>query len=294
MNIMMLLHCNGRDLQPKVVRMLEFLGPNRDACRTAMENLMQLDDQTVATGHAPYSTAPDLLKKIKERCNRLQHIFSIHTCECAENANFFKPVPAVSAIFWKRKIAGMAYFLFLKPDFPVPYNTLLILGLLDDKTLLVHCVHVSELEFEMIKQSGAKICLCPGSNRFLGNGQAPVEQMVALGLLPALGSDSAASNQSLDIWREMQILATQNPNLAPADILAMATTGGAVALRQEADFGSLALGKEAKFIHVSSPDLLCCKESSQLIDVLVVNGKPAEIQWISTGCECVEKQRCRI
>ncbi len=288
------LHCTGGDVQPTVIRMLEFLGPNRDACCMALDNLMQLDEQTVATGHAPYSTAPDLLKEIKKRCNRLQHVFSVHACECAGEREFVQAGTGCFRDFLEKKNSWDGVFPFSENGFSGTIQYFAHLGLLDDKTLLVHCVHVSLQELQIIKQSGARICLCPGSNQFLGSGQAPVEQMVALGLLPALGSDSAASNESLDIWREMQLLATHNPHLAPADILAMATTGGAAALLHDADYGSLAVGKKAEFIHVSSADLLRCNESSKLIDVLVVNGKPAEIQWISNVCEFVEQQRCRI
>lgn len=276
------LHCPSGNLQPRVVRMLEYLAPNRDACRTAIQNLMQLDDERAATGHAPYSTAPELLIKIKRRCNRLHHIFSVHACECAEEREFLQAGTGSFRDFLDQKNSWDGTFPFSETGFSgtIPYFA--HLGLLDDKTLLVHCVHIADQELQLIKQAGARVCLCPGSNQFLGNGQAPVEQMVALGLLPALGSDSAASNQSLDIWREMQILAKDYANLAPADVLAMATMGGAAALLHETDFGCLAVGQKAKFIHVSSAALLSCKDSSQLVDVLVLSGKPAEIEWVST------------
>ncbi len=276
------LDCADGELQPKVVRMLEFIGPNKEACRTAMRKLMQLDDKTAATGHAPYSTAPDLLKEIKKRCHRLQHIFSIHACECADEREFLQAGTGCFRDFLEKKNSWDGVFPFSETGFSGTIPYLAHLGLLDDKSLLVHCVHVSEKELLLIKDSGAKICLCPGSNEFLGNGHAPVEQMVALGLLPALGSDSAASNQSLDIWREMQILAMRHIRIAPADILTMATMGGAQALLHETEYGSLAVGQSAKFIHVSSPVLRTCNDSAHLMDILVSNGKPAEIEWVSS------------
>ncbi len=276
------LHCDGDNLRPKVVRMLELLGPNKGACQMAMENLKQLDDQRAATGHAPYSTAPDLLVKIKKRCNRLQHIFSIHACESVHEREFVSAATGSFRDFLEKKNSWDGVFPFSETDFSGTIQYFAHLGLLDDKTLLVHCVHVSEQELQVIKESDAKICLCPGSNQFLGCGHAPVEQMVALGLLPALGSDSAASNQTLDIWREMQLLATQHTTIASADILAMGTMGGAAALLSEAEFGCLAVGQKAKFIHVSSTVLHNCADSSQIVDTLVLHGKPAEIEWVST------------
>ncbi|TKB27644.1 hypothetical protein FCL47_05805 [Desulfopila sp. IMCC35006] len=269
-------------LQPKIVRMLEFIGPNKKGCQAAMTNLLHLDENTAATGHAPYSTAPDLLKEIKKRCRRLQHIFSIHACECADEREFLQTGTGCFRDFLEKKSSWDGIFPFSETGFSGTIQYFAHLGLLDDTTLLVHCVHVSAKELLVIKDSGAKICLCPGSNGFLANGHAPVELMVDLGLLPALGSDSAASNQSLDIWREMQILAVNHTRIAPADILAMATMGGAQALLHETEYGSLAVGRSAKFIHVSSPDLRICNDSAHLMDILVANGKPAEIEWVSS------------
>ena len=104
----------------------------------------------------------------------------------------------------------MEFFLFLNPGFPGTIEYFDHLGILDDKTLLVHCVHVSDNELQLIKKRGSRICLCPGSNEFLGVGLAPVEKMVDLGLLPALGTDSPASNMTIDMWREMQMLTEQS------------------------------------------------------------------------------------
>jgi cytosine/adenosine deaminase-related metal-dependent hydrolase len=106
--------------------------------------------------------------------------------------------------------------------------------------------------------------------------------MVALGLLPALGSDSPTSNRTIDLWREMQLLVKAHPPLDQSTVLAMATLGGARALRREADFGSLTVGKKAEFLHVSSTHLLGCTDEQQLVKELVSGGKPAEITWVTT------------
>ncbi|NOR22805.1 MAG: amidohydrolase family protein [Desulforhopalus sp.] len=270
----------GDDFQPKVLRMLEHLGPNREACRIALEKLTQLDTRISVTGHAPYSTAPELLLEIKTRCNQLQHIFSIHTCESREEREFLRTGSGCFRDFLEKKNSWDGVFSFSESGFAGTIEYFDHLGLLDDKTLLVHCVHVSESELPLIKERGARICLCPGSNKFLDVGLAPVEQMVALGLLPALGSDSPASNKVTDIWREMQLLVKSHPNLEHSAILAMATLGGAKALRHEADVGCLSVGKKAKFIHVSSASLKRCSDVNQLIKELVSGGKPTEVEWV--------------
>jgi cytosine/adenosine deaminase-related metal-dependent hydrolase len=87
------------------------------------------------------------------------------------------------------------------------------------------------------------------------------------------------------MWREMQILADSHADLDCSTILAMATMGGARALRHDSDLGSLAVGKNAKFIHVSSAALKGCRDGEQLVKELVSGGKPTEITWVSNAYE---------
>jgi len=276
------LYCCDDKVRPQVVRFLEYLAPNLDACRTSLENLEKLDDRIVATGHAPYSTAPELLQKIKKRCNHLQHIFSIHTAESADEGEFLRRGKGCFRDFLEKKNSWDGLFSFFESGFPGTVDYFDYLGILDHNTLLVHCVHISEPELQLIKERGAGICLCPGSNQFLGVGSAPVERMVELGLLPALGTDSPASNLTIDMWREMQILTKSYPNIDSSTVLAMATIGGAKALQHDSFLGSITVGKKAKLIHVSSPNLKCCSDAGQLVKELVSEGKPNQIKWVST------------
>ena len=121
---------------------------------------------------------------------------------------------------------------------------------MDERTLCIHAVHVSEEEIDLLAAACAKVCLCPTSNRFLRVGRAPVRGYLERGILPALGTDSRASNPELSLWREMRVLAEENPELDPARIFAMATLGGAQALGLEADYGALAPGRKADILVV--------------------------------------------
>lgn len=275
------LHCDRDELQPRVVRLIEYLAPNLDACRLSLENLEKLDDRIIATGHAPYSTAPELLRKIKKRCDLLQHIFSIHTAESEDEVRFLQTGRGCLRDFLEKRNSWDRTFSFSESGFPGTVDYFDYLGILDRNTLLVHCVHISESELQLIKERGAGICLCPGSNQFLGVGSAPVGRMVEMGLLPALGTDSPASNHTTDMWREMQILSKSYPNVDSSTVLAMATIGGAKALRHDSFLGSIAAGKKAKLIHVSSANLKCCSDAEQLVKELVSGGEPTEIKWVS-------------
>lgn len=275
------LHCYEDKVQPQVVRLIEYLAPNLDASRISIENLEKLDDRIIATGHAPYSTAPELLQKIKKRCDLLQHVFSIHTAESEDEVEFLRTGKGCFRDFLEKKNSWDGTFSFSELGFPGTVDYFDYLGILDNKTLLVHCVHISETELQLIKERGAGICLCPGSNQFLGVGSAPVERMVEIGLLPAIGTDSPASNHTIDMWREMQILNRSHSSLDSSTVLAMATIGGAKALRHDSFLGSITVGKKARLIHVSSANLKCCSDAKQLVKELVSGGKPTEIKWVS-------------
>ncbi len=270
------------DVWPEVLRLLECLGPTHPAILAVQEKIANLAEQYTACVHAAYSTGPDLFVNIKRRCRQLGHIFSVHTAESEAELEFLSSGTGCFRHFLEQRKSWDGTFGFAEKGFSGTIFYFDHLGILDEKTLLVHAVHVSQQELLLVAKRGAYICLCPGSNSFLGVGKAPVEQMLAAGIMPALGTDSPASNGTIDLWCEMQLLAAEHPSVAHESILAMATLGGARALHRAEDFGSLAPGRRMQFLHVSSPALSRCITMNQVLEELVTGGRPPEISWIST------------
>ena len=268
---------------PEILRLLECLGPYRPAVLAALEKIANLDDRYAVCGHAPYSTSPELLVALKSRCRRLDQIFSIHTAESPDELEFIRSGTGSFRDFLEKRKGWDATFTFGEQGFAGTIVYFDHLGLLDRKTVLVHAVHVADDELQLIARRGAHVCLCPGSNRYLGVGRAPVGKMLAFGILPALGTDSPASNQCLDLWREMRILAADHPQLASSSILAMATLGGAKALHRGGDYGSLMAGRKAQILCVASPALRRCRDSGSLVQELVMGGRPEEISWAAVA-----------
>ncbi|MFH0784783.1 MAG: amidohydrolase family protein [Pseudomonadota bacterium] len=267
---------------PEVIRMVECLAPNRQALQVAKKNIAGMPDRYPVCVHAAYSTSPDLFVSAKQRCRQLDHIFSVHTAESAAELEFLRFGTGCFRDFLESRKSWDGTFAFAEQGYVGTIFYFDHLGILDKNTLLVHAVHVSERELALVAERGAYICLCPGSNRFLHVGRAPVEQMLAAGILPSLGTDSLASNESINLWREMQLLAEDHPQVTYELILAMATLGGAQALHRDEDFGSLVPGKRSQILHVSSPALSCCRDKSRVIQELVTGGQPSEIAWAST------------
>ncbi len=267
----------------EVTFLLELLGPNAKAEELILARIASLPDSVAATPHALYSTTPGIMSALKQRADRLHHILSLHVAESADEIELLRSGQGCFRSFLAERGAWEDTFPPPGIDSHGAVEYLERLGLLDAGLLCVHCVQVSEKEVQMLAAHGCKVCLCPGSNRFLGVGVAPLEQMLHHQLLPALGTDSITSNEALDLWREMRILREDHPGVSSAEIMAMATLGGAAALGREQDFGTLAPGRKAIFLNVDSPLLQGVRNEEQLLDALTGGGCPSTIRWIVEG-----------
>lgn len=134
-------------------------------------------------------------------------------------------------------------------------------GLATDRLCAAHCVWVTEAEQRILAERAVRVLHCPGSNLKLGSGIAPVTEMRARGIHVSLGADGAACNNTLDMFQEMRLAATlqamrRGPGALPArEAVWMATREGARALGQEADLGSVEVGKIADLIVVAADGL---------------------------------------
>jgi 5-methylthioadenosine/S-adenosylhomocysteine deaminase len=138
-----------------------------------------------------------------------------------------------------------------------PLDTLNRLGLLGPRTQCVHMTDLGEQDISLLALSGAHVVHCPQSNMKLASGACPVAKLLDRGVNVALGTDSAASNNDLNLFGELQAaallakLAAEDATALPAaDALAMATINGARALGLDDQTGSLEVGKQADIIAV--------------------------------------------
>lgn len=94
-----------------------------------------------------------------------------------------------------------------------------------------HCVHFSKEDIAIFKKFNMNVVSCPGSNQKLGSGVAPIKEFLDAGLNVALGTDGPASNDTLDMFHEMYLLATLADHQIPAyEVLKMATVNAAHAM----------------------------------------------------------------
>jgi 5-methylthioadenosine/S-adenosylhomocysteine deaminase len=132
------------------------------------------------------------------------------------------------------------------------------LGVTASDFIAVHAVHLLDSDVDLLATQGCQVVHCPTSNLKLASGLAPVARLQARGINVALGSDSAASNNRLDLFAEMRlasllakVVSGDAAAVPAATALRMATLAGAAALGLDAQIGSLRPGKQADAITVN-------------------------------------------
>ncbi len=228
----------------------EYLGMTERSLAINRDRLQLEPANRLCSGHAPYSSHPALLSALKKRARELQQVFPIHTAEPLAELEMLRHGRGEMVNFVRERTGENITFQEAIGPEEGSIHYLYRHGLLDEKTLCIHAIHVSDEEIAILAGTGTKVCLCPGSNSFLQVGTAPLQRYLAHGLLPALGTDSLASNPELSIWREMHLLAKEAQAPDASILFAMATLGGALALGLETQLGSLEPGKQADILVV--------------------------------------------
>lgn len=194
--------------------------------------------------HSVYTTNVEILEKVAEISRDRDLVFITHASESK----------------------GELEMVFEKYG-KSPIELLDSFGLLGERTLLAHCVHLSDAEIDRLSASGTSVAHCPSSNLKLSSGIARVTEMLRKGVNVAIGTDGAASNNDLDLFHEAQLAAlvqkgvTGNPRAVPAEkSFAMLTIDGARAVGLEDKIGSIEIGKFADLamIDFSSANLTPC------------------------------------
>ena len=164
-------------------------------------------------------------------------------------------------------------------------------GLFEVPAIAAHCVQITESEMEILKAKGVSVVTNPASNMKLGNGFAPVPEMLEKGINVCIGTDGAASNNSLNLFHEMSLLALihkgvkKTPQcISAAQNFRIATINGAKALGLSEEIGSLEVGKKADIaiLNLNTPSLtprnnllagLSYSANGSEVETVIIDGK---------------------
>jgi cytosine/adenosine deaminase-related metal-dependent hydrolase len=269
---------------PERIVFLEVLGFNLETLDAAlgpdgMQVLKAASDQNRSfislAAHACYSTSASLIAAAKEWSRKRGGIFSIHTAEHAEEIEFLQN----GSGYCRELLENLGKWTpQWSPPRTTPVRRLEGLGVLDSRTLLVHAVHMTENDWEIVAGKKCSVCFCPRSNANIGSGRAAIETALQFGVTASLGTDSLASNTDLSLFAEAAYTLDKYPSLSPGAALEMITLGGARCLRQDARYGSIEPGKRAVFPAVAIPPSLPAHEIEEAI---IHQGAKGEWQWVS-------------
>lgn len=168
-----------------------------------------------------------------------------------------------------------------------PAGYLESLGYLFRPCLCAHCVHMDKDDLQILADNDASVSTCPSSNIKLASGIAPIYAMLNKGINVTIGTDGVASNNSLDMFKEMFLVATlskvslYDPAVVSAkDVLKMATINGAKAMGLNS--GEIKVGKNADIIlvNLTEPHM---QPQSNLISNLVYSAKSSDVYLTMVG-----------
>jgi aminodeoxyfutalosine deaminase len=271
------------ELRPVRQTFLEVLGFDRDDLEAALgPDVSQklrvattADPATSMAAHACYSTSAAVIRAAKSWCRERSLPFSIHVAEHEQEIEFLRDGTGYCRELLDalgRRVAGW------RPPGTSPIQYLEHLGVLDRQTILVHAVHLSTSDWQLVARRQCAVCFCPRSNNYLKVGRPDIEQALHHRVGAALGTDSLASNTDLRLFAETCQVLQDYPEVSPASVLHMATLGGAQALQHAGRLGSIEVAKLAALLAVQLPDGV---QPSELIEVVIHQGYKGEWQWAS-------------
>lgn len=229
----------------------------------------------VLAPHAPYTCPPPLMEKFVDAAHELDVPLHTHLSETAKEVEDHVQAYGVR-----------------------PVEHLLKLGVFSRPALIAHGVHLTDEEIAILAEHQVGVSHNPGSNLILASGVARVPAMLKAGVRVSLGTDSAASNNNLDLFEEMRLAAlihkgaSGDPTVVPAAAaLAMGTVEGARALWLN-DVGTLQPGSKADLIavDVTAPHF---QPATDLVSHLIYAASGADVTdvWVD-GKQLVCNREC--
>ncbi len=249
------------------------------AARRAIDALSATDDVRLSLApHAPYSVSPALFSAIRrdldEHGTRL--VSTVHLGESPEEVELLKKGTGP----WRALLEDIGVWnetWQVPACSPVEY--LSDLGFLQNSVLAVHGVQLEGSDLSRLRTLGVTVVSCPRSNRYVGVGSPPLEAFYAMDLDVALGTDSLASVDDLNMFSELAEARRIAPRVPARALLHSATLTGATALGFGDDYGSIEPGKRAALIAVRVPEGV-----NDVEEYLVSGGEPVRLSWLADAC----------
>ncbi|MUH94979.1 amidohydrolase [Aliivibrio fischeri] len=219
--------------------------------------------------HAVYTVSKEKLQEINQLSEDYDVPVLIHVAEFPnEEARIKDPTKVTSPVEYLEEI-----------------------GVLDERMVIAHGIHLSQHDQALLKQADAGVVYNPMANAKGATGIAPAWDMFRADMRVGLGTDGPMSSNQVDLWRTLSYAAnmqrlknSDRTIMIPEQVIEMATIGGAKALHMEDEIGSLEVGKKADIIIVETQSAnmmpsydpyatLVYQANPSNVDTTIVNGK---------------------
>ena len=191
--------------------------------------------------HAPYSVTNHLWKLLSEHFGA--HTISMHNQETPDENDFFKTKTGSFLGMYERTKVSLDFF---EPTGLSSLQSVLPIFKNANTSILVHNSFTSANDISTVKKQMPNTfwCLCPNANQYIEQTMPPIELLRAGDANIIVGTDSYASNWSLNILHELKTIQKHNAQIPLAEMLGWATINGARALQMDKHLGSFEMGKK--------------------------------------------------
>jgi cytosine/adenosine deaminase-related metal-dependent hydrolase len=221
--------------------------------------------------HAPYTTSADLYRLSNTYAQSLQMPLTTHVSESSAEYEMFASGRGELFVFLQNMGRRMDDCGAMSP-----LRYLLSSNLIGKRCIIVHANELDQADFALLAKPdwrGLSIVHCPKSHRFLHHRRFCLEKLCEIGLNVSIGTDSLASNDSLNLFSEMRMAHRNYPSLSSLDLLKMVTVNPAQALQQENKLGRIAPGYLADAIAIPYSG-----DAEMVHDAIVENR--SSIEWM--------------
>jgi len=234
--------------------------------------------------HAPYSVSAELFRAVRDRVNGSSlPITSVHLAESAEEVEML----AAGTGPWPQMLKWVgAWRADWTPPACGPVEYLDRLGFFNGRTLVVHGVQLDAGALRTLAARGATLVTCPRSNQWVGVGAPPIARFYQSGVDVAVGTDSLASVDDLNLFTELKTMRWLAPDVPARRLIESATIVGARALGLDAGLGTLEVGKHAHLLAVRLPGIVTDVE-----EYLVGGIEPSQCAWLGADGRAGEAGR---
>lgn len=206
--------------------------------------------------HGPYACHPRLFQTVAEAVGSSDRHVAIHLAGSHDEYDFVRYGSSPLAQDFRLQ-SGWENEPWM-PTGVSPVRYVYQWGVLDlPNVMAVHCVHVDAEDIDVLQHTDVAVAHCPRCNAKLGMGIAPLGEFITHGLRVGIGTDSPASNSTIDFFEEMRVglliqrsLRGEQGFFSAKPLVEMATRGAAQALKLDRLVGTLEPGKKADVIAV--------------------------------------------